>query len=394
MRLTIGSRGGLDGRLWRKLTIGFLVGAALATGCGPSQEEIMAREQARVERETRQRQLAEEARRQAEEARRQAEEAKRKAEEARRERIRATMAAGDEAARMGQSETALNRYREALGDVERYSDQDRQLRQEIITSVRKMAPPPPIPGEALRYMARGEAKVKMGGPGSFKAAAEEMEQAALAAPWVADAYFNLGIVQEKAEMYRQSIRNLRLYLFAAPQSPNANAIQAKIYGLEVLQEEQEKTRSLAGSWRSKGGNTYNVTVQGKKIGIDGSMTAALTDGSKQKWWYVLDLEKKGSALEGTVAISREGNHGCYFPNETVPASGEIRPDGNSMKIDWKESMYTWTWQGSVCTGVSSLGKQGSFLELVERIGNTVAPAVVESPSPPVEEKKPMKKRKK
>jgi len=326
--------------------------AGLLPACGPTQEEIMAQEQARLQREANERQEVE---------------ARRQAEQARQERIRAIVTACSDSAAQGQLDIALMRCQEALRDIERYSDQDQQVREVIIKIVRAMAAPPPIPEETLRSMARGEAKVKMGGAGSYEAAAKEMEQAVLAAPWLADGYFNLGIVQEKAEMFGQAIQNLRLYLLAVPQSANAKAVQAKIYGLEVMREEQEKMQSLAGSWRSAGGNIYKVTIEGSKIRIEGSTSEKLTDGSVQKLWRVFNLEKKGGSLEGSASIARDSSHGCNFPSETAPVSGVIGGDGRSTRFNWKETGYQWTWQGSVCTGVSSLGKNEQSIELVARV---------------------------
>lgn len=338
--------------------LGIVMVVFATTSCGPTQEEIMAREKARIEAEAIERAAAEE---------------RRRAEEERLERIRATEKAGDEAARLGQFEKALEYYQKVLKNVQRYSEQDQRVRQAVIKVVRAMPTPPPLPESVMRSMVRGEVKLKMGGSESVKAATEEMEQAVFAAPWVADAYFNLGIVQEKAEMFDRAIQNLKLYLFASPQSPNANAVQVKIYGLEVLQEEQKKTQSLAGNWRSSGGNTYKVTIDGKKIRIEGSYKNEVegTDGSHvtQEIWYVHDLDKKGSAIEGFVTISHGGIHGCSYPNETVPESGFIREDGNYLKVEWKQTIYKVRWQGNACLGVSSLGKRDGTLELVQRTGN-------------------------
>jgi len=365
------------GRTLPCLGIILLLLVGLLPGCGPTHEEIMAMEQERLQREARERQEAED--------RRQAEEARKRAEQ---ERIRAIVATCSDSAAQGQLDTALIRCQEALKNLERYSDPDRQVRETIIKAVRAMPAPPQIPEETLRSMARGEAKVKLGGAGSYEGAVKEMEQAVLTAPWLADAYFNLGIVQEKADMFGQAIQNLRLYLLAAPQSPNAKAVQAKIYGLEVMREEQEKVRALAGSWRSAGGNAYKVTVEGRKIRIEGSSLAKLTDGRSLKTWRIFDLETKGGSLEGSASVTRDSINGCSFPIETVPASGTIGGDGRFPKISWKETLYRWTYQGKVCTGVSSLGKEDSFLELVERIaaqnpGNTQSasePAKISKPS--------------
>ena len=195
--------------------------------------------------------------------------------------------------------------------------------------------------------------MKLGGAGSYAGAANEMEQAVLTAPWLANAYFNLGIVQEKGDMFGQAIQNLRLYLLAAPQSPNAKAVQAKIYGLEVMREEQEKVQSL--------------TIEGRKIRISGSSSSKLSNGGTLKIWRAFDFEKKGGSLEGSASISIESSNGCNFPNETVPVSGVIGGDGRPTRFEWKETTYQWAYQGNVCTGVSSLGKNKGIVELVERV---------------------------
>lgn len=362
----------------RGLFVAMIFCLAAAAGCGPSLEEIQARQRAQAEAKARARAAAE---------------AKRLAEQQRQERLRAAEAAGTEAARTGQLDRALERYMEVLRDIDRYGEQDQRVRMLVVATVRAMPAPPPLPESVVRGMVRGETLVKMGGAGSYEAAAREMEAAALAAPWLADAYYNLAVVQEKAELYRQAISNLRLYLYAAPEAQNANAIKARIYALEVMEEEQHKIRSLAGKWRTGGGNTFTVTIDGKRVKAAGSWDQPLDSRSYQTVWYAFDLEKKGAALEGTVTVSREGNHGCEFPVETVPASGTVRGNGESVRIEWKETRFSWTWQGALCTGVGSLGKQALALELVEHLADPKAARAEEAEleDVPTEETKPAAK---
>lgn len=359
---------------WARVAAWFLVvvGIALAAGCGPSREEIMAMERARLEREERERQ---------------AEEARRKAEEEKMARLRALEDSGNEAARSGRFGKALDIYREVLGETARYGEQDQRVRMSLIQVVRAMSPPPPVPDGVMRSMVRGETMVKMGGAGNFTAAAEEIEDAVMAAPWLADAYYNLGIVQEKAEMYRKARQNFQLCLAAAPQSQNSAAIQAKIYALEVMEEDLQKLQSLAGTWKTSNGVEYKVLLEGRKIRIAGSRHDRLMDRYYQEIWYVFDLEKKGNSLEGTVSISRESDHGCNFPEDTGPVSGVIGTGGNSIRLEWKESRFSWTWQGTVCTGVSSLGKQMNILDLVSQTGKPHAAEEAKTSGTPTKIKK-------
>jgi tetratricopeptide (TPR) repeat protein len=95
----------------------------------------------------------------------------------------------------------------------------------------------PLPKEARRHMARGEAYVEIAkDKEGFKRAAKEFEAAAKAAPWLASAYYNLGIVQDKAGLYSQAMRSLKIYLAIAPDAPDAAAVEKLIFKIEVRQE--------------------------------------------------------------------------------------------------------------------------------------------------------------
>lgn len=149
------------------------------------------------------------------------------------------------------SKTALVRQRltskmkaldEMNRDIERrlwtggdYSPLPRMVaeRQEIIRLAQALTPPPAIPEEARRQMAHGKAAFQAAHRTSdFLEAEEHFEKAANIAPWWAPPYFNLGLVQEKIGDYDYAMANLKLYLYAAPNAPDAAAVQEKIYETE------------------------------------------------------------------------------------------------------------------------------------------------------------------
>ncbi|HEY2846374.1 MAG TPA: hypothetical protein VGI80_01070, partial [Pyrinomonadaceae bacterium] len=72
------------------------------------------------------------------------------------------------------------------------SDQnDQQLRESILKLVATMNPRPAVPDECRRHMVRGEAAFKSATPDSgYSDAVTEFRQAADAAPWFGDAYYN------------------------------------------------------------------------------------------------------------------------------------------------------------------------------------------------------------
>lgn len=111
---------------------------------------------------------------------------------------------------------------------------DSALREKIVNFALTLKPSPALPSEAERRMARGRAAFK--GATSvtdYQDAAKEFEQATLAAPWHSDAYFNLGLAQDKAGNYGSALRSLKLAQLA---SPDSKEITALIYEVEYRQE--------------------------------------------------------------------------------------------------------------------------------------------------------------
>lgn len=82
-----------------------------------------------------------------------------------------------------------------------------------------------ISDEARRHFDRGVAAVEMAtSPADYEPAIKEFEQAARLAPDWPDVYYNLGMVQEKAEKYSDAITNLKQYLRLAPNATDADLV--------------------------------------------------------------------------------------------------------------------------------------------------------------------------
>jgi hypothetical protein len=123
--------------------------------------------------------------------------------------------------------------RQYIEDLKRNPD-DNALREKIIKLVLPMKPKPMVPENAERNMARGTAFAQKATEiTGYKKAITEFEAATNSAPWLALAYYNLGVVQEKAALYSEAIQSLKLYLLAAPDAKNARDVRNKIYALEV-----------------------------------------------------------------------------------------------------------------------------------------------------------------
>ena len=103
---------------------------------------------------------------------------------------------------------------------------DNALREKIIKLAQGVKPAPAVPDEVGRRMARGEAAFESAKDVSgYDNATREFQMAANAAPWYSNAYFNLGVAQEKAGNAKEAMESFRLYLLAAPDGKDAAEVK-------------------------------------------------------------------------------------------------------------------------------------------------------------------------
>jgi len=113
-----------------------------------------------------------------------------------------------------------------------------ELRKKIV-AIAATVTPPPIPEEAQRAMAQGQAAVRIAKtPSDLEEAEKQFTRSATIAPWWADAYFNLGVVKEKMRDLDDAMECFSLYLAAAPNAQDAEAVRTRIYELEHLKKRQ------------------------------------------------------------------------------------------------------------------------------------------------------------
>jgi tetratricopeptide (TPR) repeat protein len=142
-------------------------------------------------------------------------------------------------AQTGNSQQTLNQYVAGLQS----NPNDTALRQKIIALALTMDPLPDVPSEARRHMSRGVAAVEDAKtPDDFKDACNEFQQAATLAPWMANAYRNLAIAQDKAGLYDDALGSLRLYLLTQPSSADAGWADDLRAKLEYRKEKAAKAK--------------------------------------------------------------------------------------------------------------------------------------------------------
>ncbi len=124
----------------------------------------------------------------------------------------------------------------------------------VIKLAQDISPPPAIPEEARSLMREGISALKYAkGISGYAKAEKKLEEASKLAPWWADPYFNLGLVNEEFWEFDDAIENLELYLIAAPNSQDADAVKQKISDLHYA----KKNLAEADEHLNRGRDLYN-----------------------------------------------------------------------------------------------------------------------------------------
>ena len=263
---------------------------------------------------------------------------------------------------------------------------DPELREKIINLALTMNPPPAVPEDAQRFLVRGNAAMKSAStPQDVQDAVTEFRKATLVAPWFAAAYYNLAIVQGKAEDYQGAISNLKLYMLAAPNAPNLQDVKNLSYEMEYKAEKTQKQHaedeaakeaqqraaaqqqatlsSLSGAWTcSQGCISANVSVFG------GNFQVSIVSGQNEKDHMYYDdrhrLAKYGTYqftgtmngfnVEGTQTEPSEydAKTHCDVPGDQHSFTGQINSQGTmiSLRTELSSYMTHGSYQGSLLLG--------------------------------------------
>ncbi len=178
-----------------------------------------------------------------------------------------------------------------------------------------------IPAGAQRYFDRGIAAVEMAkSPADYEAAIKEFGQAASLAPNWPDAYYNLGMVQEKAGKYRDAISSLKQYLRFAPDASNANTVRSLINRLEYKNEQEDGFKKV-----------YEKMTYSRNISVMPHVTWKLISkkGNNEYDWEIerqddLDNKKLPQFRRASFFIMKQG--ALYKKSySVVPMQSYLRP---------------------------------------------------------------------
>lgn len=265
---------------------------------------------------------------------------------------------------VSQAQTPQETLTQYIADLQK-NPNDYALQEKIIRHVQVMSPPPAVPEAARRHMLRGESAVDAArDKGGFLRAAEEFRKALLWAPWLAEGYYNLGVVCDKAGLHEEAIRALKMYLMTKPNAGDAKQAQDLIYKIEyrleearrlaaeekeknlaAKQQENEKTkiiiRNLAGIWGDRQSNWtefYELIVTG-----DDSFTLKYKYYTKTSNFPgnpfphkdEFNLKVNGDNLTGSRTLwtdFQSSGFNCSVPEKTFPVSGLLSDNGKSIVI--------------------------------------------------------------
>jgi ankyrin repeat protein len=197
-----------------------------------------------------------------------------------------------------------------------------KLRVGIVRYAASQSVPPDLSETAREHLVRSSYLLKTN---KDQALVEQELMAVLQeSPWWADGYYNLGVLQAERKKLDEAVRNLKIFIAAAPSDPKSQAAQDKIYEIKLMKEEIGKVNGMAGNWVSSQGSSFSVSIgEGSVYASSGGLS--------------FNMRLSGDILTGTVSgPATAGTHGCTNPAQSHQVTGRF--DANSRIIELE---YSW-----------------------------------------------------
>ena len=251
------------------------------------------------------------------------------------------------------------------------SPNDQELRKKIITLVSTMSTKPETPEDLDVLMGKAKAIIKDAKtPDDFKQAVDALNQASLLAPWIGDIYYNLGIMQEKANQPADAINSFNLYLLAKPHAKDRKSVKEKIGSLEYAVEKTVKKFGFGNSVEKLNGYWWAKTCD-DQWGSNGGCGQSELDG--ENWYVICRLENDNQwhyhfnfvfPGDGTIKIGLCPFEGHAWGHQALnlPADGDVYgvPNGSNLKdVHWEVR----TKDGQVKQIYSVISEDGTYLKI-------------------------------
>ena len=203
-----------------------------------------------------------------------------------------------------------------------------------------------VSSEAQRHMIRGEAALEEAETETdFQDAVQEFKRATQLAPNWADAWFNLGVAQDKASDFAGAINSFKKYLALSPNASDKAVVETLVIKLEYkrdkaqrvkIKEIEELPSRLAGDWCEFDEIWRCYT----KIEVSGStikfyFLPPTGDVYLHHWGNIKGYEIKGSYF--WAASDLDPN--C--PNLEIPMKGTVSPDAQRIELSYQRPRRYW-----------------------------------------------------
>lgn len=249
-----------------------------------------------------------------------------------------------------QAATAREELKQLIGQLQG-NPNDYALRERIIELAKQIKPAPTIPEETQRRMARGAAAFKGAKSESdYQDAVREFEQAALAAPWSADAYYNLGVAQDKAGDHAAAVRSLKLALLAAPGSQETKNL---LYEVEYRLEKANSPEARAAREREK--------QEAFLRSLDGARFVDTFDGPYSTTEYIYEVQ--GNTVVCTLRLIRLKQQALSVEGLTQPGQSK-----EEWRKSWRDGQVVVMDEPDVRQWIT-ISPDGQTLMLWHKIGN-------------------------
>ena len=228
--------------------------------------------------------------------------------------------------------------------------------------------------DARRHLLRGTAAIEMArSEAELSLAAEEFRMATEISPDMAEAWFNLGAVQEKIGQYKEAAASYREYLALAPDAEDAPRLRDELIKLEFREEQRARVVGRAGIWVDQGGNFFRAVVNGDHLTFEGtrhilqdeikstySLVGKLPTTSVEKVTYQLVV--RGQNVIGAWTRSETTSDVCKIPGESADVTGQIDDAQRRIILHYPRTLFSAATQMSLlsndtCREVAALGKK-------------------------------------
>jgi tetratricopeptide (TPR) repeat protein len=250
-----------------------------------------------------------------------------------------------------QAETTKDAFRQALREYQ--SAPSFEAAKKVARLAAEMKELPAIPEEARRHFVRGSALFEEAkSQNDFTQATNEFVQAASLAPWWPKARYNTALASEAEGDYANAIANLKIYQQFKLSSKEAQAVQDKIWKLEI-----KKEMEAAANAKQKTIKDREAAEAQQKARAEAQIIVSMNNGT----W----CEKAQFHIYGSQCASGGGGR----------ASIQININGNqfNMQIDWHNySFYEYrgTIEGLNLRGVlNASNPSGGFYQTKSFTGN-------------------------